>query len=148
MSAAAMSRSTERIAATSSARCASSSGSRIEAASSSLRSSRSARSARPFSLEPRDPDATYHVSLGVRLDETVGLERAQHPAQLPRIHPEARAQHDDLGALGPDLPQQPGDGRADGHGRRKWSSSAPTRCVTERLKRRTCAICAVGVDIL
>jgi len=42
-----------------------------------------------------------------QLDQPGGLERAQQPAQIPRVQPQARPQEPHLAAVEPDLPQQP-----------------------------------------
>ena len=47
---------------------------------------------------------------GHHLDEGVGLQGAQHPAQLTGVHVQPRAQCPDLGTLDADLPQHPAGG--------------------------------------
>lgn len=46
--------------------------------------------------------------MGGDLDHAGGLQRAQQPAQVPRVQPEAGPQASHLAALTTDFPQQPG----------------------------------------
>ena len=56
--------------------------------------------------EPSDPHPPVGVA-GRHRHEPVRLERPEHPAQLPGVHTQPRAEHHHLAALGADLPQQP-----------------------------------------
>ena len=109
-----------------------------DAASASLRRSSSASSASPAGRQPRDRARAGPARPASTRHHPVGLERAQQPAEVARVEPEPRAQRAHLAAAAPISHST----RASPSGRssaRKWSSSAPTRCVTVRLKRRTCS---------
>src|SRR5437773_2142267 len=57
--------------------------------------------------QPGDPDPPV-TAAGLDPDQPGGLERAQQPAQIAGIEPQARAQLTHLATIEPDLPQQPG----------------------------------------
>ena len=134
-----MSRSTVRIALTSSARCASSSGLRIEAASSSLRSSRMARSVSPLGVR-RATRMRASTALGV----TVTSSSLSSARSMRLIWPESMSRRERSMTISPpSVPiSQSSRDMASGRPReRKWSFRAPARWVIVRLKRRTRATC-------
>ena len=98
------SRSTSPSAATSRSRCDSVSGSKIDAASSSLRRSSTLRSARPLGVR-RAVRTRRSPSLGHDLRQPGRLERAQQPAQVAGVDAEPGAEHADVAALLADLPE-------------------------------------------
>ena len=117
----------------------SSSGSRIEAASSSLRSSRIARSASPFSVS-RATRTRPSASLGV----TVTSPSDSSARSIRLICPESTPSRERSITTSPPSVPTSHSSRETASGRaveRKSSLSAPTRCVTVRLNRRTCATC-------
>ena len=78
------------------------------------------------------------VGAGFHRDEPVGFERPQQPAEVARVESEAvRSRRTSQPSPARPISHSSRDSPSDRSRARKWSSSAPTRWVTRRLKRRT-----------